>query len=202
MRKNKSAGPTLLRVDSLTDEPLCPCLLLLDTSASMSGVAIAELNAGVSAFKDELTAGTASTNRVEVSVVTFGPVQVRTAFQSVSDFVPARLHASGDAPMGAAIRQGLELLSQHKEEYRQRCLAYVRPAVFLITKGFPTDNWHSAATLIREADYKDHVSFYAVAVSDANMEVLRQVSGREPVKLDGIKFLDFISDSGSTSDER
>ena len=33
-------------------EPRCPCLLLLDTSGSMAGAPIAELNAGLVTFKD------------------------------------------------------------------------------------------------------------------------------------------------------
>jgi len=42
--------------DDFTDnpEPRCPCLLLLDTSGSMRGQPIAELNAGLIAFKNEL----------------------------------------------------------------------------------------------------------------------------------------------------
>jgi hypothetical protein len=35
-------------------EPRCPCLLLLDTSGSMQGAPISELNRGLVAFKDEL----------------------------------------------------------------------------------------------------------------------------------------------------
>jgi hypothetical protein len=35
-------------------EPRCPCLLLLDTSGSMAGEAIAELNAGIKSFYNEL----------------------------------------------------------------------------------------------------------------------------------------------------
>ena len=34
-------------------EPRCPCLLLLDTSHSMQGQPISELNNGLVAFKDE-----------------------------------------------------------------------------------------------------------------------------------------------------
>ena len=35
-------------------EPRCPCVLLLDTSGSMSGEPIAELNAGLRSFQEEL----------------------------------------------------------------------------------------------------------------------------------------------------
>jgi hypothetical protein len=46
-------------------EPRCPCLLLLDTSGSMRGKPIDELNAGIRIFKDELSADPMASKRVE-----------------------------------------------------------------------------------------------------------------------------------------
>ena len=48
-------------------EPRCPCLLLLDTSGSMKGAPIEELNAGIQVFKDELSADPMASKRVEVA---------------------------------------------------------------------------------------------------------------------------------------
>jgi len=49
-------------------EPRCPCVLLLDTSASMGGRPINELNGGLVTFKDELMADSMAVKRVEVAV--------------------------------------------------------------------------------------------------------------------------------------
>ena len=62
-------------------EPRCPCLLLLDTSTSMAGSAIDELNHGLMSFKRDLSADPLALKRVEISMLTFGPVQLISDFQ-------------------------------------------------------------------------------------------------------------------------
>ena len=95
-------------------EPRCPCLLLLDTSHSMQGQPINELNRGLVSFKDELATDRLAMKRVEVAVVTFGPVSVLAEFQTPDLFNPDHLSTTGDTPMGSAIERGLEMLRQRK----------------------------------------------------------------------------------------
>src|SRR5712692_2280463 len=176
--------------DSFADnpEPRCPCLLLLDISGSMSGAPISELNAGLVTFKDELAADSLAMKRVEVAVVTFGPVKVESSFHTAPSFFPPHLQASGDTPMGVAIKQSLDMIKQRKEEYRANGISFYRPWIFLITDGAPTDEWQSAAAMVREGEASQSFAFFAVGVQGANMDILKQISVREPLKLQGLKF--------------
>jgi uncharacterized protein YegL len=174
-------------------EPRCPCILLLDVSGSMGGQPISELNAGLITFKDELAADALAMKRVEVSIVTFGPVRTELPFTGATSFYPPSLSAQGDTPMGEAIRQGLELVRQRKDDYRANGISYYRPWVFLITDGGPTDEWQTAAAAVREGEASKAFAFFAVGVKGANMDVLKQISTREPLVLDGLRFRDLFS---------
>jgi uncharacterized protein YegL len=178
---------------ALNAEPRCPCLLLLDTSGSMAGQPIAELNEGLITFKDELMADPMAAKRVEVGIVTFGPVQIVNEFQTADEFQAPVLVASGDTPMGFAIEQGLEMLRNRKDSYKQNGISQYRAWIFLITDGGPTDSWRNSAALIRTGEQSKSFSLFAVGVEGANFDVLRQISVREPLKLKGLRFRDLFA---------
>ncbi len=173
-------------------EPRCPVILLLDTSGSMRGTPIQELNAGVELFRDELLADTLASKRVEVAIVGFGPVQVIQEFVTADYFNPPELRAEADTPMGSAVETALDLLQSRKDTYKANGIAYYRPWVFLITDGGPTDYWQTAARKVQEGEGKKSFAFFCIGVEDARIDILAQISSRKPLKLKELRFRDLF----------
>ena len=169
-------------------EPRCPCVLLLDNSWSMNGQPITELNQGLTTFKEELMADSLAAKRVEIAIVSFGPVEVVAEFQTAEHFAPPHLSACKDTPIGQAITQGLELLAQRKALYREHGIPFFRPWVFLITDGSPTDDWQAAALEVRKGEESRAFAFFAVGVEGANLDILQRISLRQPLRLKGLRF--------------
>jgi uncharacterized protein YegL len=58
--------------DPTNPDPRCACVLVLDTSGSMHGEKIAQLNQGLSEFATALQGDSVAQSRVDIAIVTFG----------------------------------------------------------------------------------------------------------------------------------
>src|SRR5437879_1507628 len=87
------------------NDPRYPCVLILDTSASMKGAPIDALNEGLSTFQEEIRKDDLAQRRVESAIVTFGNGEV----QIVQDFGWHPCHSPTMEPLGpfpqVALRQ-------------------------------------------------------------------------------------------------
>ena len=175
-------------------EPRVPCVLIVDTSTSMQGPRIAELNKGLQTYKDELMADPLAAKRVEVAIVTFGGTVTRLVdFVTAADFNPPTLQVIGGTPMGEAIRVALDMIEERKNSYREHGIAYYRPWAFLITDGEPNDHWKPIVSRVHAGEQQKAFCFFAVGVEGASMEVLEEISVRKPLWLLGTKFRELFS---------
>jgi uncharacterized protein YegL len=103
--------------------------LVLDTSLSMSGHPIKELNAGVEQVIEELRNGNFASCAVEIGVLTIGDNN-RDALR----FTPAHqikdaalTRAWGDMPMDAAVDLAIDQRAQRKPAYSKAGVSYHQP---------------------------------------------------------------------------
>ncbi len=170
-------------------EPRCPCILLLDCSGSMNGAPIQELNNGLRTFQQQLSNDDLASKRVEVTVLTFDTdVRVINEFEVAENFEPKELIAGGLTSMGRAIERAINMLEQRKAVYKANGISYYRPWIFLLTDGEPTDDYFNAMNAVHEGEKKKQFAFFAVGIQGANMEILKQISVREPLPLKGLNF--------------
>jgi uncharacterized protein YegL len=180
-------------------DPRCPCVLLLDVSASMQGESIAALNEGLKAFQREVSGDTIAARRVEIAIVTFGSgAELTQDFVTVDQFVAPELTARGQTFLGAGIEMALNALEQRKVAYRNSGVAYYRPWVFLITDGAPVGEpdelVESARGRLVAEQQNGKLVFFAVGTESADFSRLGTFTmpNRPPLQLKGVQFVELF----------
>jgi uncharacterized protein YegL len=186
------------RVNEDNPDPRIACALLLDTSSSMTGEPINELNRGFELFCDEIKKDELAQKRAEIAVITFGGVaRLEIPFTEGRDLRPRQLSASGATPMGAALNLAVDQLETQKQAYRQAGLEYYRPWLFVLTDGEPTDRseFTTAVARVRQMEAAKGVSVFPIGIGpNANLGRLKDLSAkRTPVMLNGLSFAEFFS---------
>lgn len=192
----------LLRLEDLVNNPTArvPVCLCLDTSGSMEGQPIEELNEGVHLFYEAIKEDETALYSAEISIVTFGGnAECIKDFSSLEIQPEApKLSAYGMTPMGEAVNMALDLLEKRKEEYKDKGVDYYQPWLVLMTDGEPNGDAEELSKAInRTANLvkQKKLTVFPIGIGkDADMEVLAKFSPeRSPLKLQGLKFKEFFA---------
>jgi len=186
-----------LREEELVSNPTArvPVCLCLDTSGSMGGDPIDELNVGVATFLEGLRSDEVAQFAAEVAIVTFGGfVSELLDCASLSRVEAPSLSAYGETPMGQAVEKALDLLEARKREYSNAGVDYFQPWLALMTDGQPTDAIDRAVNRTAALVQSRKLSVFAVGVGEAaDMTVLSRFSpNRQPLRLRGLRFRQFF----------
>lgn len=178
--------------DDLIDNPTprCPVALVLDTSGSMYGQPIEQLNAGIQLFIDEVKRDDLARWSVDLAVYTAGGsadcIQSFIGVEQIAGFSP--LDASGGTPLGQATRMALDDLEARKKSYRDAGVPYYQPWLVLISDGAPDYGWQDAARRASALSSQRKLVSLPIGVQGADLDVLSQFSSKPAVALDGLKF--------------
>lgn len=184
-------------LDVSNPAPRCPVVLLLDTSGSMAGAPIDELNQGVLQFLEETRNDEAAGMSVELEVITFADRATRAIpFTPIARVnAPPPFGAYGMTSMGAALRMATADLKSRRELYRRTGVSSYRPWVVLMTDGGPNDKWQDAAREMRAMGERGRIQYIGIEIGrQADHWTMCQIlpANPGPVRLQGLKFKQFF----------
>lgn len=173
-------------------EPRFPLILLLDTSSSMAGDPIAELNQGVSIFVSTVLEDSLARKRLDLEVIEFGSVAVVRPFGTLDELAIPTLYAFGDTPMGQAITTAIKRLRDRLADYQLSGVRAYKPLIVLISDGAPTDDIANVIPEVHRGVTSGEFQFFAIGVQGADMGVLNNITPAGAKKLAGLNFAEFF----------
>lgn len=183
------------------NEPHLACVLLLDTSGSMLGQPIDNLNKALNTFKQNVSMDDMAKKRVDIAIVEFNnDVRVVQDFLPIIAMEPVRLKAGGITSMGKGIETAIDMVKERTKFYASLGTPMFKPWIFMITDGAPTDDVANAVRRIKEEEGKGShgkLKFFALGVGHYDKELLSALSKRvmelNDVNFEGI--FDWMSES-------
>ena len=113
-----------------------PIFILADTSGSMRGEKINELNLAIREMVSALNAADDIRGKFQLAIIVFGgEVKILQELADVNDITLSELTASGNTPMG----QTFELVKDMIEDRNVVSSRAYTPTIVLISDGIPTD---------------------------------------------------------------
>jgi uncharacterized protein YegL len=172
-----------------------PVVVTLDTSASMHGEPLRELQEAMRLFLAEVAADPDASASADIALITAGgEVAVHRSFGLASSGGAAPLRARGDTPLGRAVGAAIDLLDQRKAQYKAAGTPYLQPWLVILTDGKPTDEFQSvgARTARLVADKK--LTVFPVGVGpEADLGTLKLLAGGiTPLRLKGLAFAELF----------
>src|SRR5574344_2217939 len=164
--------------------PICFCL---DTSGSMMGTPIKQLNIGLTNFISSIKSNDDTRSATDIAIVTFGKkVEIVMPFGKISRDNPfPEITASTTlTPIGEGILTALELLNARKEGYKELGIKYYQPWLVVITDGAPQgesaiENMEKAIQAVTELESKDRLVVFNIGDgNNVDFSLLKRLSDK------------------------
>ncbi|MFN5932398.1 MAG: vWA domain-containing protein, partial [Sphingobacteriales bacterium] len=154
---------------------------VLDTSGSMSGNPIDELNKALVKLKEDILSDPILTQRLEVGIVCFDDdarVERPIDLITVDTNMPS-LDVGGVTNVVSGINKAIEIVEERKQFYKTNGEQYYRPFIVLFTDGAPTNTADEIEMLDQQiqqmADNKKFV-FMPFGVEGADFQLLAKLA--------------------------
>jgi uncharacterized protein YegL len=161
----------------------CPVVLLLDTSGSMAGMPIEELNKALVQIKEDILNDTMLSNRLELGIVAFDDdARVERPIDLISpDTDLPILNIGGVTNLVSGMNKAIELVTDRKNFYKSNGEQYYRPFIVLFTDGAPTNTADEIDELdqnIQKLSDEKRFIFLPFGVDGADMQLLAKLAAQ------------------------
>ena len=173
--------------DDFDDDPLSATsvsrkslviFFVIDTSGSMKGTKIGELNTVMEELIPEIRRVGEADTEVKVAVLTFstGVKWMYSEPVAIEDFEWSRLSASGVTSMGEAFKE-LSLRMSRNSFLNSPSLSFA-PVIFLMTDGYPSDDYKEGLKVLSANSWYKFGLKAALGIgNEANDEMLAEFTG-------------------------
>lgn len=179
--------PTIINAS----EPHMACLLLLDTSGSMYGEPIDELNKALNTFKLQVCEDKATRSILDVAIIEFN-TEVNTVqpFLPVEQMKTVQLSANGGTNMAPAVELAINMVAERSRFYRRSGSEPYKPWIIMISDGGADVG--QVAEEVRNQEERGKLKFFSLGVGSYDSNTLHQLSGEKVMKLKGYNFTGFF----------
>ena len=181
-------------LDVNNSAPRCPVILLLDTSYSMEGEPIKQLNAAVRQFLRETADDEAASMSVELEIIKFDDgAEVVMPFTQICDVKSYHDLTLGPCTsLGAGLTLAKKELKARRKLYQEAGISSYKPWLIVMTDGDPNDAWQQPADDMLKLSEKMGIMYLGIGLGDmANMELLGEIIP-DTCRLQGLKFKAFF----------
>ena len=187
-----------------------PICFALDTSGSMMGNPIKQLNMGLQNFVTSIKSNDDTRSSTDIAIITFGSkVEIVMPFGKISKEkgFPEITASTTLTPIGEGVLTALELLNARKEGYKEMGIKYFQPWLVVITDGAPQgpnamQNMERAIEACNELEREDKLVVFNIGVgSGVDFDILKRLSIKraEPISVNSADFGKLFEFLGSSS---
>ena len=187
-----------------------PICFALDTSGSMMGIPIKQLNMGLQNFVSSIKSNDDTRTSTDIAIITFGSkVDIVMPFGKISKEkgLPEIKASTTLTPIGEGILTALELLNARKEGYKEMGIKYFQPWLVVITDGAPQgpnamQNMELAIKACNELESEDKLVIFNIGVGNGvDFDLLKRLSLKrdEPISINSTDFGKLFEFLGSSS---
>jgi len=183
---------------------------LIDTSGSMGGTKIGEVNHAIGEVIPEIKKISAANAdaQIKIAVMQFSNgaewLTNKNGPEEVENYTWRTINAAGITDMGAACKLLAKTLSTKEGGFMREATGSYAPAIFLMSDGDPTDDFDEGLAVLKENNWFKAAVKVAIAIGkDAKTEVLAKFVGtpegvivvHTPEEL--VKWIKFVSVTAS-----